>query len=167
MRLDQYRHTRKYGTPKQKQNAAKKTLKLIRSQLAKTIKAEQSYQSKLDANFDTIALVKKEAAVDKKYNAIIKKLKKEMAKPENAHDFVTLCDPEEAEDMVCAALTTSLYKCRCKVKYIHKNMNPKGKRSKMKKNVPLCDRHMKQVLESDDQRTPPNGFMFESDLYAS
>ena len=165
MRLEQYRNTRKYGSVKQKKHASDQTFKLLESQLAKIIKSEKAYQKKLGPDFDIGSLSKKEKQLEKKYQVRIKKIKKELSKPENSYDFVVLCHPDEVDDMVCLALTSKLYKCRGKVKYIHKDMNPKGKRSKMKKNVPLCNRHMSQVLESSDLKTPPHGFMFESDLY--
>ena len=92
-------------------------------------------------------------------------------KPNNLYDFVTLIDDKEYLDnldnteLVCSALTKNYKQCKQQVKYKIENLNKDGEDNKHKYNVLFCTQHVKQLAESDDQKTLKYGFYFDSDIY--
>ena len=86
-----------------------------------------------------------------KYNNSINKGKK---KNEYAYDKVYSISSEQVanNDLDCASLTSSYERCKGVVKFIHENVNGDGENYNFKKNIPLCSRHLKEMMMSDTNK---------------
>jgi len=71
----------------------------------------------------------------------------------------------EEEELQCVCLTSTYTRCKLKVKYIYKNLNREGEKIRYKKNLPFCQKHLKEVMKSSDKKTLRFGFYYESELY--
>ena len=93
-------------------------------------------------------------------------LEVESKKPENIYDFVKLVDDPDNK-LECCALTKNYKQCKQPVKYKVKNINKDGEDDKNKYNVFFCTQHVKQLADSDDQKSLKYGFYFDSDIYSN
>jgi|SaaInlStandDraft_4_1057021.scaffolds.fasta_scaffold14178_2 hypothetical protein len=97
-------------------------------------------------------------------NAILKEhknLTKISEQYENIYKFIYRIPENE---LVCHALTSTYKRCKRTAKYLHENMNDKKGTTKLKKNVPLCQIHCKQAVNSENNKSLKYGFYFESDM---
>ena len=69
------------------------------------------------------------------------------------------------EELQCVSLNTTYDRCRGRVKYIHENVNHPGENFNYKKNLPFCDKHIKEIMKNSNNLSLKNGYYYESDLY--
>lgn len=71
----------------------------------------------------------------------------------------------EENELECVSLNNTYERCKGKVKYIHENVNNKNEDLAYKKNLPLCSRHLKEMMRSDTKKKLKFGYYYESELY--
>ena len=68
-------------------------------------------------------------------------------------------------ELDCVSLNNVYERCKGKVKYIHENVNSNNDNFNFKKNLPLCARHLKEMMASDNKIKLKFGYYYESELY--
>ena len=88
-------------------------------------------------------------------------------KRDYVYDNVYIISSKVAEDneLECVSLNNAYERCKGKVRYIHENVNNNGEDYAHKKNLPLCTRHLNEMMRSDTRTKLKFGYYYESELY--
>ena len=83
------------------------------------------------------------------------------------YDMVYMISSKAADELEleCVSLNNLYERCKGKVRYIHEDVNNNGENHAYKKNLPLCTRHLKEMMRSDTKTKLKFGYYYESELY--